>query len=203
MRLFDSIGPNPHVVRMAAAEKGLVIDKVTLDIMAGENRQAGHLTRNPQGGTPALELDDGTVISEILAIAEYFEDIQPNPPIIGSTPAERAVARMWTRRIDLYICEPMANGFRAAEGRPMFAPRMTLVSEAAAAELKALAAEKLLWLDGLMRGDFVCGSRFTLADILLFCFVQFGAQVGQPLPAAATWLPAWRDRVAARPSAVA
>lgn len=203
MRLIDSIGPNPHVVRMAAAEKGLVIDKVTLDIMAGENRQAGHLSRNPQGGTPALELDDGTVIAEILAIAEYFEDIQPNPPILGSTPAERAVARMWTRRIDLYYCEPMANGFRAAEGRPMFAPRMTLVSEAAAAELKALAAEKLLWLDGLMNGDFICGNRFTLADILLFCFVQFGAQVGQPLPAAARWLPAWRDRVAARPSAAA
>lgn len=203
MRLFDSIGPNPHVVRMAAAEKGLVIDTVKVDIMAGENRQPGHLARNPQGGTPALELDDGTMIAEILAIAEYFEDIQPNPPIIGSTPAERAVARMWTRRIDLYICEPMANGFRAAEGRPMFAPRMTLVSEGAAAELKALAAEKLLWLDGLMSGDFVCGNRFTLADILLFCFVQFGAQVGQPIPAGARWLPGWQERVAARPSAAA
>ncbi|WP_156256764.1 glutathione S-transferase family protein [Sandarakinorhabdus oryzae] len=203
MRLFDSIGPNPHVVRMAAAEKGLVIDKVTLDIMAGENRSSDYAKRVPSGGTPALELDDGTLVSEILAIAEYFEDIQPNPPIIGSTPAERAVARMWTRRIDLYICEPMANGFRASEGRPMFAPRMTLVSEAAAAELKAIAAEKLLWLDGLMSGDFVCGNRFTIADILLFAFVQFGAAVGQPMPAAARWLPAWRDRVAARPSAAA
>lgn len=207
MRLFDSIGPNPHVVRMAAAEKGLAIDTVKVDIMAGENRQPGHLARNPQGGTPALELDDGRVIAEILAIAEYFEDIKPNPPILGSTPEDRAEARMWTRRIDLYICEPMANGFRAAEGRPMFAPRMTLVSESAAAELKALAAEKLLWLDGLMSargsGDFICGNRFTLADILLFCFVEFGAQVGQPMPAAARWLPAWRDRVAARPSAAA
>ena len=207
MRLFDSIGPNPRVVRMAAAEKGLVIDRVTIDIMAGENRQSDYSARVPTGGTPALELDDGQIISEILAIAEYFEDIQPAPPIIGSTPAQRAESRMWTRRIDLGYCEPMANGFRATQGRPMFKSRMTVVSEDAAAQLKAIAAEKLLWLDGLMvardSGDFICGNRFTLADMLLFGFVEFGDQVGQPMPAAARWLPAWRERVAARPSAAA
>ena len=203
MRLFDSVGPNPRVVRMAAAEKGLVLDTVTVDIVAGENRQSDYSTRVPTGGTPAIELDDGTIIAEILAIAEYFEDIQPNPPIIGTTPAQRAETRMWTRRIDLGYCEMMANGFRAAEGRPMFQSRMTLVSAEAAAQLKAIAAEKLLWLDGLMTGDFVCGDRFTLADILLFGFVEFGPQVGQPIPAAARWLPAWRERVAARPSAAA
>ena len=203
MRLFDSIGPNPHVVRMAAAEKGLTLDRVTVDIMKGVNREPDYLARNPVGSTPALELDDGSIISEITAIAEYFEDIAPTPPIIGTTPTQRAQTRMWVRRIDLGIVEPMANGFRATQGRRMFEPRMMLASEAGGEHLKAMAAARLLWLDNLMTSDYVCGDRFTLADILLFCFVQFGAQVGQPMPAGATWLPAWRDRIAARPSAAA
>lgn len=203
MKLYNSIGPNPHVVRMAIAEKGMAIPMENIDIMANANRTGDYITKVPTGGTPALELDDGRIISEITVIAEYLEDVQPTPAIIGNTPAERAETRMWVRRIDLGYCEPMANGFRATEGRPMFAPRFSLVSESAGAELKALAAEKLLWLDGLMQGDFVCGSRFTLADILLFCFIEFGAAVGQPLPAGAKWLPAWRERVAARPSAKA
>lgn len=203
MKLYNSIGPNPHVVRMAAAEKGMTLEMVNIDIMANENRTGDYVTKVPTGGTPALEMPDGRIISEITVIAEYLEEVQPAPAIIGTTAEDRAVTRMWVRRIDHGYCEPMANGFRATEGRPMFAPRFSLVSESAGAELKALAAEKLLWLDGLMAGDFVCGNRFTLADILLFCFVEFGAAVGQPMPAGVKWLPAWRERVAARPSAKA
>lgn len=203
MRLYDSIGPNPRVVRMAAAEKGITLDAVTVDIMAGANRQADYVARNPSGNTPALELDDGSIVAEITAIAEYLEEVQPSPPIIGTTAATRAQTRMWVRRIDLGYVEPMANGFRATEGRRMFAPRMKLVSEAGGAELKAIAAEKLRWLDALMAGDFVCGDRFTVADILLFCFVEFGDQVGQPMPDGLVWLPAWRQRIAGRPSAAA
>jgi glutathione S-transferase len=204
MKLYDSIGPNPHVVRMAAAEKGIALERVTLDILKGENRQADYLSRNPGGGTPALELPDGSIIAEITVIAEYLDELpSAAPSIIGATAEERAQTRMWVRRIDLGYVEPMANGFRATQGRPMFAPRMMLVSEAGGAELKAIAAAKLLWLDGLMQGDFVCGSRFTLADILLFCFIEFGATVGQPMPAGATWLPGWHARMKARPSAKA
>lgn len=203
MRLFDSIGPNPRVVRMVAAEKGISLDRVAIDIMKGDNRGADYVARNPSGSTPALELDDGSIIAEITAIAEYLEELHPTPALIGNTAAERAHTRMWVRRIDLNIVEPMANGFRATAGRRMFAPRMTLVSEAAGAELKAIAAEKIAWLDGLMAGDFVCGDRFSLADILLFCFVEFGAQVGQPMPDGLRWLPGWQARVAARPSAAA
>ena len=204
MKLYDSIGPNPRIVRMAMAEKDITADIVKVDLMSAENRQAGYLAKVPTGGLPALELDDGSVIAEITVIAEYFEDLQPNPPIIGTTAAERAETRMWVRRIDLGIIEPMTNGFRAAEGRRLFTSRMTLVSLEAAAELKAIAQEKLLWLDGLMHGrTWVCGNRFTLADILLLGFVEFGATVGQPLPAAATWLPEWHKRAAARPSAAA
>jgi glutathione S-transferase len=98
----------------------------------------------------------------------------------------------------------MANAFRASEGRPMFASRMTLVSPEAAVELKAIAQEKLLWLDAQLQGrSFVCGDRYSMADILLLAFVEFGASVGQPMPAAATWLPEWHKRAAARPSAAA
>ncbi|WP_164157157.1 glutathione S-transferase family protein [Sandarakinorhabdus rubra] len=203
MKLYDSIGPNPHVVRMAMAEKGITLPTETIDIMAGANRSGAYITKVPAGGTPALELDDGRTISEITVIAEYLEELHPTPALIGNTPEERAETRRWVRIIDLGYCEPMANGFRATQGRPMFEPRFPIVSESAGEELKAIAAKKLLWLDALMTGDFVCGSRFTLADILLFCFIEFGGAVGQPLPAGLKWLPAWRERVAARPSAKA
>jgi glutathione S-transferase len=204
MKFYDSIGPNPRVVRMFAAEKGIDLPKSPVDLMAAENRKPPYNERVPTGGLPGLELDNGKCIAEITVICDYLEELNPSPALIGATPEERAEARMWTRRIDLLIVEPMTNGFRATEGRQLFAPRMPLVSEAAGAELKAIAAEKLVWLDSQMKGrQFVCGDRFTIADILLFCFVEFGAQVGQPLPAGVSWLPGWRDRVAARPSAAA
>ncbi len=207
MKLYDSIGPNPHVVRMAMAEKGVTLDRVTVDIMAGNNRTGDYITKVPTGGTPALELDDGRVISEITVIAEYLEELHPAPAIIGTTPEERAETRRWARIIDLGYLEPMANGFRATQGRPMFEPRFPIVSESAGEELKAIAAKKLLWLDGQMAdrgaGDYICSNRFTLADILLFCFVEFGGAVGQPLPAGTRWLAGWHARVKARPSAAA
>ena len=128
MKLYTSMGPNPHMVRMFAAEKGLTLETVEVDLMGGENRRPPYAeTVNPAGQTPALVLDDGTVIAEITVICEYLEEIHPTPALIGTTPEERAEARMWTRRIDLNICEPLANGFRAAEGRRIFENRMKLV----------------------------------------------------------------------------
>ena len=204
VKYHDSIGPNPRVVRMAMAEKGVAIDTVTVDLMAAENRQPAYLAKNPTGGLPCLELDDGRVISEITVIAEYIDEVNAGPSIIGATAEERAETRMWTRRIDLAIVEPMTNAFRAAEGRGLFASRMTLVGAVAAAELKGIAQEKLMWLDSQMQGrTWVCGDRYTLADMLLLAFVEFGATVGQPMPAAATWLPEWHKRAAARPSSAA
>jgi len=204
MKLHDSIGPNPHVVRMFAAEKGLDLARETVDLRGGENRQAAYVAKNAAGTTPCLELADGRFLSEVTVIAEYLEELHPAPPLIGTTPDERAETRMWVRRIDLGIVEPMTNGFRAAEGRPLFAPRMMLHDVAGAKTLKAMAADRLRWLDGQLAGrTWVCGDRFTLADILLYAFAAFGATVGQPLPADAPWLAAWFDRVKARPSAAA
>lgn len=204
MKFYNSIGPNPHVVRMFAAEKGLALDTVEVDLMGGENRRADYMARNPSGTTPALELDDGRCLAEITAICEYLEETHPEPALIGRTPEERAETRMWVRRIDLGMVEPMTNGFRASEGRQLFENRIKLVSPEAAAELKAMAHDRLLWLDAQLAGRrFVCGDRFTLADILLFAFRHFGARVGQPIPAEAKWVAEWFDRVKARPSASA
>jgi len=203
MKFYDSVGPNPHVVRMVMAEKGISLPSETIDIRAGANRSGDYIKKVPAGGTPALELDDGRIISEITVIAEYLEELHPTPALVGTTAEERAETRKWVRIIDLGYVEPMANGFRATQGRPMFNGRFPLASESAGEELKALAAKKLIWLDGLMGSDFICGDRFTLADILLFCFIEFGAVVGQPLPEGLAWIPAWRARVAARPSAAA
>ncbi|MGA0601868.1 glutathione S-transferase family protein [Caulobacter sp. KR2-114] len=203
MKFYNSVGPNPHVVKMFMAEKGLEIPREEINLMAGENRQPPYVAKNPTGQMPALELDDGVVLSEITAICEYLDEKHPNPPLIGATPEERAVTRMWARRIDLNILEPMANGFRYSQGLALFQNRMRCIPQAAD-DLKAIAAEKLAWLDGQMAGKtWIVGDRFTLADILLYCFLQFGAQVGQPLDPANKNIAAWLERVKARPSAAA
>ena len=205
MKFYNSIGPNPRMVRMFMAEKGIDIPKVEVDLRQGENRKEPYTKNvNPAGQTPALELDDGTVISEITAICEYVDELKSDKPsLIGSTPQERAVTRMWTRRIDLNIAEPAANGFRFSEGLKLFQNRVRCIPEAADG-LKATAREKLAWLDGLMGAKpFVTGNKISLADILLFAVLDFMMSVGQPLDPANKNLTAWFDRMKARPSAAA
>ncbi|WJR77391.1 glutathione S-transferase [Bradyrhizobium sp. NP1] len=204
MKLYDSIGPNPRVVRMFMAEKGIEMPKQAVDLMAAENRQEPHLKRNPHGQMPTLELDDGSYLSEIVPICEYLEEKTPTPALIGSSPEQRAECRMWTRRVDLNICEPLANGFRFGEGLKMFQKRVHCVPEASAG-LKAIAANRLQWLNGQMADGrkYLCGDRFTLADILLYGFLDFGKQVGQPLDPANSHIAAWFARVGERPSAKA
>ena len=203
MKLYKSIGPNPRVVRMFLAEKGVALEEVQVDLPGGENRKPPYSTTvNPAGQTPALELDDGSCVTEITAICEYLEERHPSPPLIGTTAEERAATRMWTRRVDLKVCEPMANGFRFAEGLGMFKDRLRCLPEAAPG-LKAMAKDGEEWLEGQFKGPWLAGDRFTLADILLFSFIEFGAVVGQPLDPGFAKLNEWRARVAARPSAAA
>ena len=203
MKLYDSMGPNPKVVRMFMAERGIELDSETLDLMSGENREPAHLDRNPSGQSPTLELDDGTCIAEITAICEYLEEHAGASDLLGLTPEARAQVRMWTRRVDIQIIEPLTNGFRFAEGLRLFENRVRCMPQAAD-DLKTLAQERLVWLDGLM-GDntFICGDTFTLADIMLFVFLEFGEQVGQPVNRDNGWIAGWYDRVAARSSAQA
>ncbi len=203
MKFYNSIGPNPRVVRMFMAEKNIEIPMVEVDLLKGENRKQPYLSKNPHGQMPALELDDGSTVCEITAICEYLEDTHPDPPLIGTTPLQKAETRMWTRRIDLNICEPLANGFRFSQGLPLFKDRIVTVPEAAEG-LKKIARDRLKWLDAQMADrEFICGKHFTLADILLYVFLDFGAQVGQPLDPENRILTGWFARIKARPSAAA
>lgn len=202
MKFYNSVGPNPRVVKLFMAEKGVELPEVTVDLRGGENRRAPYnVDVNPAGQTPALEFDNGDVLSEVTAICEYLEERFPDPALIGSTPETRANTRMWTRRVDLKICEPLVNGFRFAEGLPLFEPRFRCLPEAAEG-LKATAQDGVRWLDPLIAGrSFIAGDALSLADIMLFAFLDFGATVGQPIDPAATNVQRWYERMKSRPSA--
>lgn len=202
MKLYNSIGPNPRLVRLFLAEKGIELDKAEIDLMSGENRKAPYTDINPSGQLPCLVLDDGTAIAETIAICEYFEEKNPTPALIGSTPEERALARMWTRRVEQKVVTPLTDAFRSAEGAALFKDRMRIIPQAAD-DLKAMAQDGLAFLDANMAGDFIAGSRFTIADITLFSFLEFGAQVGQPIDPAHGNVAKWFERVKQRPSVAA
>lgn len=188
MKLYSSLGPNPRLVRMFMVEKGLAegeaFERIHYDIISGENRQnAGYLAKNPLGTIPTLELDDGTCLTESWPICEYVEEMHPVPNLFGETPVERATVRKWARLFDQEVVVPMTMGFRAGAGRPMFEPRMSVVSPEAGAELSALADEKWRWFDKTLgASDHFALGRFTFADLIVFCFANFGFTVGWKLP---------------------
>jgi glutathione S-transferase len=198
MLLYDSFGPNPRATRMFLAEKGLTIPTQTVDLMKAENRRPPYTERNPGGQLPALELDNGKCIGETVAIWEYLEEKNPKPALIGSTPEERAEARQWQRRVELKITESLYNAFRYSEGA-----RMRILPEAAPG-LKQVTQDGLKWLDSQLAGkQWIAGDRFTIADIILYCALDFGAGVGQKIDPSLKNVTAWFQRVEARPSAKA
>lgn len=204
MKLYNSVGPNPHAVRMFMAEKGIDLELQDVDIRGGESRQQTYLdTVNSRGQCPVLVMENGEHLTEISVICEYLDEKFPQNSLIGDTAEARAETRMWLRRVDLSICEPLANGFRASEGYEMFKDRFRVLPEAADG-LKAIAQDNLQWLNDDMTGrEFLTSRGFSLADIHLFAFLNFGARVGQPINPAMSNLTAWFERVAARPSAKA
>ena len=201
MKLFSGIGPNPKLVRMFLAEKGEAIEIQEVDLMAGENRQPDFVKLNPAGELPALELDDGRIIAETIPICEYLEEIFPEPSLFGSTSEERAVNRMWARRIDMKIILPMTNGFRYSEGLGLFESRMHCIP-AAADDLKYQATLGLQWLEEQMSDNqYISGDSIGIADIGLYVFLEFGKLVGQGFDSdSLPKLNSWYERIAARPS---
>ena len=203
MKLLNSFGPNPRMVRMFLAEKSIELESTEHDLMGGENRKEPYVTKNPGAQLPALELDDGTVIAETVVMCEFLEDHHPTPALIGANPTQRAEARMWNRRIELRITENMYNGFRFAEGIGLFKDRLRCLPEAAEG-LKASAQDGIKWIDEHMAGkQFICGDRITIGDLVLYCCTDFGASVGQPMDATLKNFSAWFARIDARPSAQA
>ena len=202
MKLYDSLGPNPKLVRMFAAEKGFSFSQVEkVDLAGGANRKPPYLDRNPAGQLPCVELPDGSAIAETIAICELLEEQKPLPALIGTTPTERAVTRMWVRRIEWKIVQPMSDGFRFAEGLPLFKDRIRTLPEAAAG-LKAIARDGLAWLDSQLAGrQTIVPGRFTLADVVLYAFIEFGGNVGQAVDPSQKNLARWLEAAQARPSA--
>ena len=203
MKLYTSVGPNPRVVAMFIAERGIELPVQEVDIIAGENLGEDFKKLNPSAQSPCLLLDDGSVVAEVTVICSYLDEVTEGPSLIGETPEERAETRMWNRRFDTRILEPMTLAFRSAEALEMFKDRYRVIPHAAE-DLKATVQDSWAWLEPQLAGKtFFCGDRFTLADIQLFAFADFGALVGQGIPESLPNLQAWFKRVAARPSAEA
>ncbi|HTQ06787.1 MAG TPA: glutathione S-transferase family protein [Polyangiaceae bacterium] len=199
MKYYHSIGPSPATARFFIAEKGLDIEVITLDLIKGENREAPHLARNPLGQLPVLELDDGTRITESIAICETLEELFPSPPLIGTTLEERAETRMWTQRVNLGIAYPLLKAFQFGAGRTVYGPR-TYTNPETVPGLTGLAFYHLEWLEKNISDQFLCGSRFTLADILLFSFLTFADSHGNPIDKKLGRIWSWVERVEARPT---
>ncbi len=202
MKVLDSFGPNPRMLRMFMLEKNITIDFVEHDLMGGENRKEAYLLKNPGGQLPALELDNGDVIAETIVICDYLEELYPDPALIGKSAQERAEARMWNRRIEQKITENIYAGFRYAEGLQLFENRMRCLPEAAGG-LKASGQDGLAWLDMQIEGkEFICGDRITIADLVLYCCTDFASGVGQAIDSKLKNVTAWFSRIDNRASAV-
>lgn len=202
MLLLDALSPAPRCVRMALLEKRLTLPMQQVDVFSGENRAPPFLARNPAGQTPALLLDDGRCIAESVAIVEYLDELHPETTLIGRTPAERAQTRQWQRRAELNITENIHNAYHYAEGRARFQGRIPL-APLAAAGLKRVAQDRLAWLDAMMAGPWLAGTRFSFADIWLYVWLDFAQSVGQFFDHGLPRIGPWFARVAARPSAPA
>ena len=201
MLVYDAQSPAPRCLRMFLLEKGLRLPAETVDVFAGENRQPRFLQVNPAGQTPALRCDAGSTLGEAVAIAEYLEELQPMPALIGNSPLQRAQTRQWWRRIELNITEFIHNAYHYAEGLERFETRIP-VAPNAASDLKRIAQDRLHWVDGMFgSGPFLCGERFSAADIWLYVWLDFAQSVKQPFDLSLPNIGPWFERVAARPSA--
>jgi glutathione S-transferase len=202
MKLYDfPLAPNPKKVRVYLAEKGLQMPVEPVDAINGANRTPEFLAKNPLGGLPVLELDDGSHLPESLAIIEYLEEIHPEPPMLGRQPLERARVRAAERICDLGVLSSVAAVFQNTS--PFFAGRMKQSADAAENGRTRLATN-LKVLDAMV-GDrpFVCGDRPTIADCTLFAALEFAEFAGLPLDPAYANLRRWHAAFKARPSATA
>ena len=199
MKLYDStLAPNPRRVRIFLAEKGVEVPTVQVDIGKAENRQPDYLAKNPMGGVPILELDDGTVVAETVAIRRYFEGTQPEPPLMGTDPQDAAVVEMWNRRMELEVLIPIAGVFRNTH--EFFKGRIPQVPEYGDV-CREQATKRLAWLDEVLaERDFIAGDRLTIADITAVCGIDFGRVTGIAIQPDQKNLTRWHAAVSERPS---
>ena len=191
--------PNPRRVRMFLAEKGIDLPETNVDMMKREHKSPEFRAKNSMGQLPALELDDGTCISETVAICRYFEETNPEPPLFGVTPVEKALVDQWIRRVEFAVMMPVGNFWRHAH--PRTAALLTQFKDFGQSNAETYkGAQKYLDRE-LESRDFLVGDTYTMADICLLSTVDFAEWIGLPVEDEFTNLKAWRERVKARPSA--
>ena len=202
MKLYDSaMAPNPRRVRIFLAEKGIDVPMEQVDIGKADNRKPEFLAKNPMGGVPVLELDDGTFIAESVAICRYFEETNPNPPLMGTDAKDRAVVEQWQRRMELEIMNTSTQSFRNTHD--FFKGRIPQVPEYGAISKEAC-LKRLVWLDEVLaEREFVAGDRFTIADITALVGIDFGRVTGIRIDPEQKNLSRWHEAVSNRPSAKA
>ncbi|MEJ8572945.1 glutathione S-transferase [Microbaculum marinum] len=203
MKLYTTPrAPNPRRVSIFLAEKGVTVPTVEIDIMTLEHKRPDFVARNPMMRVPVLELDDGTHISESIAICRYFEETHPEPSLFGTSPVERALIEMWQRRMEFNLMLPVAMSFRHLHPAmaEMEVPQVAEWGEAN----KPKVMEMLDWLDQDL-GDrpYVAGDTFSVADITTLVAVDFMKPARLALPETCANIRRWYTDVSARPSAAA
>jgi glutathione S-transferase len=200
MKLYDTKqAPNPRRVRIFLAEKGIEVPLVPVDLASAQNRQPEFLKKNPMGQVPVLELDDGTLIAETVAISRYFEQQKPEPPLMGVDPLDRVVVEMWQRRMEFKLWTNVGSAFRNTHA--FFKGRIEQVPEYGEVCRKA-AIDALPWLDAELAGrEFIAGARYTIADITALVSLDFGRVLGIKIPPELGNLSRWYAAVSSRPSA--
>jgi len=201
MKLYDyGQAPNPRRVRIYLAEKGIEVEREEVNILEREQKAPEFLAKNPIGSIPVLELDDGTCISESVAICRYFEALHPDPPMFGQNAAEIAFIDMWLRRVELNVMGPVGQVW--IHGHPLTAKLLKQIPEAA--DFNRTRAEfgyKLL-NDRLSHHEFIAGDAYTIADAVALTTIDFAVGlVGVPYAEEMQDLKRWHDQVSSRPSA--
>ncbi|MEE8608485.1 MAG: glutathione S-transferase family protein [Nitrospiraceae bacterium] len=210
MKLYDfALAPSPRRVRMFLAEKGVEVPSVQVNIR--EREQFGDVFRaiNPYSQVPALELDDGTIITESAAICRYFEEIHPEPPLMGRDAVNRAIVEMWNRRVEFHgylaVVEAVRNSLpmfedRALPGVPGGAPQILALAERG----KATFNRFLMRIDERLRDTaYLAGGDFTIADITAFVTIEFAGRIELGISEGYPNVAHWHGQIAARPSAEA
>lgn len=188
--------PNPRRVRLFLAAKGLTIAERMVSLVAREHKSDEVVARNPRGQVPFLELDDGRVIAETISICRYLDDLHPEPPLIGTTPFERAETDMWIRRVETALGTPVSLFWQ--HGHHLTA-RLVQQIPAMAEASRTQAHAQMAWFDGqLAAGGWLAGPRFTLADISLLSIIDFAGWIGLAMPENAAALRDWHARATIR-----
>jgi glutathione S-transferase len=202
MKVYDFVGaPNPKRLRVYLAEKGLTIPCVPVNIVTGENRTPEFLKRNPLGGLPVLELDDGSHLTESLAIMQYLEELHPEPPMIGRTPRERARIRELERIAELGVLNSVGTYFQNTH--PFMAGRLKQSADTAE-NAKSRLATTLKVLDAAIeRKPFVAGDRPSIADCTLLAALEFAEFAQAPVDSSSRNVLRWYEDFKKRPSASA